>query len=266
MGVVQGTFLAPGDVRRGAPIAVLGPVLKRELFGDRNAIGSFVRVAGRRLRVVGVMEPKGRILGFDLDDVAWVPVATAMSMFDLAGLNEIDVTFAHASLEEPVVEAVLDTLRERHGGDEDVTVLTQSGMLDVLDDILRVVTVGVVAIGAISLLVGAIGILSVLWIAVGERTGEIGLLRAIGASAGDVRRLFLLEAVALSLVGGSLGLAGGLGLARLLTLVAPGLPLHVSPMPAVAALAVSLATGLVSGLAPARRAAQLDPVEALRAE
>lgn len=265
-GVVQGEFLPDGDPRRGAPVVVLGPKLKRELFGEDNAIGDFVRVAGRRLRVIGIMEPKGLLLGLDLDDVAYVPVASAMGMFNVDEMAEIDLVFSRSSTADAIVEHVRATLRERHGGHEDFTILTQAGMLEVFDDVLRMVTLGVVAIAAVSLLVGAIGILTVMWISVGERTHEIGLVRSLGATMAQVRDIFLIEAVALSTVGGALGLAGGLGLALLLRLALPGLPVH-APLPyIVASVLVSLATGILSGIAPARRAARLDPVEALRAE
>lgn len=265
-GVLQGSFLPAGDPHRGAPLVVLGPKLKQELFGDRNAIGDWVRAAGWRLRVIGVMEPKGQLLGFDLDDVAYVPVSVAMAMFNVDEMNEIDITFANRELTETVVEGIRETLRERHGGNEDFTILTQAAMLEVFDEVMAMVTAGVVAIAAVSLLVGAIGILTVMWISVGERTHEIGLIRSLGATVGHVRSLFLLEAVVLAGVGGAAGLAGGIGLGHLLGVALPGLPVHAPPVYVAAAVAVSVATGLLSGIAPARRAAGLDPVEALRAE
>jgi len=265
-GVVQGSFLPPGDPRRGAAVVVLGPKLKHELFGDKNAIGSFVRVAGWRLRVLGIMEPKGRVLGFDLDDIAYVPVATAMGMFDVDEMNEIDLTLTHAGVTEFVVKSLRALLTDRHAGNEDFTITTQAAMLDVFDNVMRVVTIGVGAIAAISLLVGAVGILTVMWISVGERTQEIGLVRALGATVAHVRNVFLFEAVFMSAAGGAVGLGVALALAHALTLLLPGLSVQ-APLPYVAsALLVSAATGLVSGLAPARRAALLDPVEALRGE
>lgn len=264
--VRQGRFLQPGDPRRGAATAVLGPKLKRELFGDRNAIGEWVRVAGQRLRVIGVMEPKGQLLGFDMDDLAYVPLATAMRLFNVDELIEIDVTFAHEGWTETVVEGVRRVLTERHGGREDFTILTQAEMLGVFEQVLRVVTLAVAAIGAVSLVVGAIGVLTIMWISVGERTHEIGLLRALGAGAREVQRLFVIESVALATLGGLAGLASGLGLALLLGALLPGFPIRPAWPYVVAALLVAAGTGLVAGVAPARRAAELDPVEALRAE
>ena len=264
--VGQGSFLPPGDPRRGSMVAVLGPTLKRELFGEKNALGEFVRVAGFRLRVIGVMAPRGRMLGFDIDDSAYVPVATVMQMFNLDELIEIDVLFAHEGLTEAVEAGVRTLLTERHAGKEDFTIVTQTAMLEVFDNVMRVITTAVAAIGGISLLVGAIGILTMMWIAVNERIGEIGLMRAVGATERHVQRLFLLEAVVLTVLGGAGGVAAGLGIAALLRLAVPGLPVYTPPRYIAAALLVSVVTGLLSGVLPARRAASLDPVEALHTE
>ncbi len=264
--VGQGSFLPPGDPHRGSAVTVLGPTLKRELFGDGNALGHFVRVAGFRLRVIGVMAPKGRVLGFDIDDSAYVPVQTAMQMFNLEELIEIDVLYTHARVEAEVVEGIRQTLTERHGGREDFTILTQTAMLEVFDNVMDVVSAAVAAIGAVSLAVGAIGILTIMWITVSERTREIGLMRALGATRAQVQRLFLLEAVTLTVLGGLAGTATGLGVAWLLRFAFPGLPIYTPPHYVGAALAVSALAGLLSGVAPARRAAGLDPVDALRAE
>lgn len=264
MDVAQGSFLSPGDPRRGGAECVLGPKLKRELFGDANAIGKFVRAAGWRLRVVGVMEAKGEVLGFDMDDVCWVPAATTLRMFDLAQLAEIDVAFARSDLADSVVRGIEDVLRARHGGEDDVTITTQDAMLGVLDRVLRAIGAGVVAIAAISLLVGAVGVLTVVWIAVGERTNEIGLLRALGATTGDVFRIFLLESAVLAGLGGAAGLAAGLALARGIGWLAPALAVEAPMAAVIAALAGSALTGVLAGVLPARRAAGLDPVIALR--
>jgi putative ABC transport system permease protein len=262
----QGTFWRGTDPRRGESETVLGPKLAREVFGETNALGRFVRMGGGRYRVVGVMEPKGMLLGFDLDDSAYVPVASALKLFNQVELGEIDVSYAQPEASERVGAEIRRLLTARHDGEEDFTVTSQEAMMEVSGNIMRVVTMAVGAIAGISLLVGAIGILTMMWIAVGERRGEIGLVRAMGASRRQVRRLFLCEAAALATTGGIAGVAGGLGLCALLGVVVPGLPVETPLRFIVAALAVSLATGIVSGVVPARRAAALDPIEALRAE
>jgi putative ABC transport system permease protein len=257
----QGTFLPPGDPRRGALVAVLGARLKRELFGDANALGQFVRAAGSRLRVIGVMAPKGRMLDFDVDDAAYVHVATAMQMFNLDEVQEVDVLFTSERITDRVAEGIRRLLIDRHGGKEDFTIITQTAMLDALNNVMDLITFSIGAVAGISLLVGAIGVFTMMWIAVGERVSEIGLLprREVGG-------LFLLEALGLSLLGGIAGLGGGLGIAWLLREFVPGLPVHPTASYVAVAFLVSFATGVGAGVAPARRAASLDPVEALRSE
>jgi putative ABC transport system permease protein len=265
-GVRQGAFLPPGDPRHGAPLAVLGPKLKREIFGERNALGRYVRIGDMRMQVIGVMAPKGLLLGFDIDDAVYIPVASAQRLFNRDELVEIDVLFSQNVSTGSIVDGVRELLAERHDGEEDFTITTQTEMLDVLDRVMGVVSLSVSAIGAISLVVGAIGILTMMWIAVNERTAEIGLAKAIGAGPGQILGLFLLEAALLALAGGLLGVGVGMGIARAVRLLLPGLPVHTAPGYVIGALLVSLAVGLLSGALPARRAARLDPVEALHAE
>ncbi len=265
-GIGQGSFLPPGDPRRGSLVTVLGPRVKRELFGDENALGQFVRIAGHRLRVIGVMAPKGRILGFDVDDAAYVPVATGMRMFNLDELQEIDVLFSHEGMGEVVSEQITRLLTDRHGGKEDFTITSQSEMIAVFNNVMNAITAAVGAIAGISLMVGAIGVFTMMGISVGERIGEIGLLRALGGTQGEVRSLFLIEAVLLTLIGGLIGVASGLAMAGLLRLAIPGMPVYTPLRYVVAAVVVSALAGLIAGVLPARRAAALDPVEALAAE
>ena len=266
MDVRVGSFLPEGDPRYGAALAVLGPTLKREIFGERNALGEHVRIAGQRFLVVGVMESKGRMLGLDIDDAVYIPVARAMALFNMDELQEVDILVTNASRIDSVAARMKRLLIDRHGGEEDFTVTTQTGMLDTLDRILGIVSLAVVGIAAISLVVGGIGILTMMWISVNERTAEIGLEKALGATPRQILSLYLLEATVLGVLGGLLGLALGVGLAQALRLAVPGLPVS-TPIPfAALAVGVSLAVGLLSGVLPARRAAGLDPVEALGAE
>lgn len=266
MRVRGGRFLPEMEMDQSAPITVLGPRLKRELFGDENCLGQHVRISGQRFLVIGLMEAKGQFLGFDIDDGAYIPVTAARQLFNREALQEIDILIANASLIAPVVERVRETLTARHNDEEDFTITTQTGMLDTLDRVIRIVSMSVGGIGAISLLVGSIGILTMMWISVNERTSEIGLARAIGATSNQVLLLFLTEAALISTAGGVLGVAAGLGCARLLQLFVPALPVQTPFGYVFLALAVSVLVGVASGLLPARKAANLDPVVALAAE
>jgi putative ABC transport system permease protein len=206
------------------------------------------------------------MLVFDLYDTAFIPVATAMDLFNLDELVEIDVVASSTEAIPQVVDGIRALLTERHRGEEDFTITTQTEMLDTFGRVIGMITVAVSGIAGISLLVGAIGILTIMWISVHERTAEIGLLRALGVSRATVQRLFVLESVLLAVAGGVLGLATGFGLAALLRAAVPGMPLKTPAEAVVAALVMCVLVGVASGVAPARRAAGLDPVEALRAE
>jgi len=265
MAVSLGRFLPDDDPSAPRAFAVLGSKVRSELFGDRNPLGQRITIGGSRYRIIGVMESKGTFLGFDLDDTVYIPTSRGMSLFNTESLIEIDLLYDEAMPVEKVVDGIKEVLLARHGRD-DVTITTQQQMLDVLGSVLDVLTFAVGAIGGISLLVGAIGIVTIMTIAVNERINEIGLLRALGARQSQVLGLFLGEAVVLAAIGGLSGLILGIGLAQLLHLALPELPVHTSMLYVVLAETVAVLIGLLAGVLPARRAARLDPVEALRTE
>jgi putative ABC transport system permease protein len=258
-------FLPEEDAGSARAQVVLGPKLKNELFGAENALGAKVRIGGLQFRVIGVMEAKGQFLGIDLDDTAYVPAARAMELFNRDGLNEISISVAEDVPAANVVASIKEVMKARHGR-EDVTIISQEEMLATLGGILNVLTMAVGALGGISLLVGGVGIVTIMTIAVTERTNEIGLMVALGARRRTILGLFLGEAVALAAIGGLFGLLLGVGLAQLIGLFVPALPVHTPLSFVLLAEALAAAIGLAAGVLPARRAAMLDPVEALRTE
>jgi putative ABC transport system permease protein len=265
MRVAVGGFLPPDPIETPRAYAVLGAKVRNELFGAESPLGQRIRVGGQRYRVIGVMAAKGQVLGFDLDDTVFIPAARALELFNREGLMEIQVAHAPDAAADVVAARLKRVLMARHGS-EDFTVTPQQQQLQVLDSILAVLTFAVAALGSISLLVGGIGILTLMTITVAERTGEIGLLNALGARRGQIMALFLAEAAFLAALGGGGGLALGLGAAAALAGLIPALPVSLAWDYVLAAEAVAVLIGIVAGVDPARRAANLDPVQALRAE
>lgn len=263
--VRAGRFLPDDDPTAPRAFAVLGYKVKQELFGNLNPLGERIRIGGDRYRIIGVMEPKGQILGFDLDDTVYIPAARGLDLFNREGLMEIDLLYKEGTSVDRVTAGIKRILEKRHGS-EDFTITTQEQMLDVLGSILNVLTFAVAAIGSISLFVGGIGIITIMTISVNERTTEIGLLRALGAKQKQVLALFLGEAIVLSAIGGACGLLLGVGIAQLLHFALPALPVHTPWTFVFLAESLAILIGLIAGVLPAKRAAKLDPVEALRSD
>ena len=263
LSMAQGRFIPAGDPLRGLAVCVMGYKLKKELFGNQSPLGEWVRIGDRRFRVIGVLAKKGQSLGLDMGDVVVVPVASAQALFNTSSLFRILVQANGREAIPKAKKAVLATIRERHEGEDDVTVITQDALLSTFDRILVAMTLSVAGIAAISLSVAGILIMNVMLIAVSQRTTEIGLLKAIGAPGTQILGLFLAESAILSLIGAGFGLIlaflGNWGLAQAF----PRFPITAPIWALVAAVSVALLTGLVFGVLPARRAARLDPVQAL---
>lgn len=261
--LAQGRFLPDEDWSRGAGVVVLGAKLPAELFGHQLAIGQQVRLGGRRLRVIGVMAPSGQSLGMDTDEQAIVPVALAQSLFNSNTLFRVLVEARSRDAIPAAKQQVTDLIRQRHDGEEDVTVITQDAVLATFDRLLVALTAGVAGIAAISLAVAGILVMNVMLVAVTQRTAEIGLLKALGAPTRTIRRVFLTEAALLSLAGAVLGYAIGHFGAFVLRQLYPTFPAWPPTWAVLAALGTALGTGILFGVLPARRAAALEPVVAL---
>jgi putative ABC transport system permease protein len=261
--MAQGRFIPEGEIRRAEAFCVLGHKAKSELFGNRSPLGRILRIGERRFRVIGVLAQKGQSLGVDISDVAIIPVASAQALFNTNSLFRILV---QARNRESIVRAkkdVLDTISKRHDGEDDITVITQDALLSTFDRILKTLTFAVAGIAAISLVVAGILIMNVMLIAISQRTGEIGLLKAIGARRRQILMLFLVESGLLALAGAVAGLLLSFGGRWLLAGMFPNFPIAVPWWAPVAALLTALTTGMLFGWLPARRGARLDPVLAL---
>ncbi len=256
-----GRYLPEGE--RDAPVCVIGARVQRELFGQRNPLGEMLRIGEQRFRVIGTLAAQGVSIGLNVDETVVVPVESAMRMFNRTSLFRVLIEVRSNAGLERAREAVLAILKERHGGQEDVTVLTQDAVVTTFTQILGVLTAALVGIAAISLTVAGIGIMNVMLVSVTERTREVGLLKALGVTRRQVLGVFLVEAAIISTAGGILGLLVGMAGGGILRQVFPDFPAQ-APFWAVAlALVISSSVGLVFGILPARRAAALDPVLAL---
>lgn len=260
-----GQFLPEEEQGNPRPLAVLGHKLAIELFGTASPLGQRIRIGSDRYRVIGTMEKKGQMLGFDMDDTIYIPASKALELFDRESLMEINVLYKSHIPVATVENAVKKLLIARHGL-EDFTLISQNQMLKTMDSILNILTLAVAALGSISLFVGSVGILTIMTIAVSERISEIGLLRAIGAEQRVVFRLFLFEALALSMAGGFIGVLLGMLIIRVIAVVLPALPVELAWAYIAAAFIVSILIGAAAGVVPAMKAARLEPLEALRTE
>ena len=265
MQVAVGQFLPADDPRNPRAYAVLGAKVRTELFGSANPLGATLQVGTSRFRIIGVMAPKGQVLGFDLDDTVYIPTARALEVFNREGVMEINIAYRPGAPLPAVVNDLKRILIARHGR-EDFTLTPQQQMLDTLTTVLDVLTFAVAALGGISLLVGAVGMVTLMHIAVAERVAEIGLLTAMGTTRAQIRTLFLMESTVLSTLGGLGGLAVGAGIAALLKATVRSLPVNTPWDYAIGALLASMLIGLAAGVVPAMRAARLNPVDALRDE
>ena len=261
--LARGKFLPAGDMDRASPVCVLGAKVRQELFGSTAAIGQWLRVGDRRFRVVGILKSEGRSIGVDVEDLVIVPVASAQALFNTPALLRILVEAQHRESIPHVKRFIRETIRERHQGEEDITVITQDAVLATFDRIFRALTFTVAGIAAISLAVAGILVMNVMLISVAQRTAEVGLLKALGAAPGTILSLFLTEAAVLSLLGAGLGVVAGELTSWLLASLYPALPTQPPGWAVAAGLGVALMTGTLFGILPARRAARLDAVQAL---
>jgi len=259
----QGRFLPPGELDRDMAVCVIGSKVRSELFAHRPAVGASVRIGDRRFRVIGVLSDAGRAVGFDLQELVIIPVSSAQQLFNTESLFRILIQARDAEAMPRVRESVRAAITERHQGEEDVTVITQDAVLATFNRIFTALTLTLAGIASISLAVAGILIMNVMLVAVTQRTAEVGLLKALGARRSQITALFLAEAVLLSTAGALAGLVFGYAANWVIGRVYPALPVGAPLWAVVLSVVIAIASGVVFGLMPARRAARLDPVVAL---
>ena len=269
--IQEGSIFSDEEVDLAANVCVIGTTVARNLFLDENPVGKTMRIGNLPFRVDGVLESKGQnVIGQDQDDAIYAPYTTVQRK--ISGITWVQ--FINASAVSPVasvaaVNPITTLLRERHrirpGDDDDFFVRTQSEVADLMNQTQSVMTMLLGGIASVSLLVGGIGIMNIMLVSVTERTREIGVRMAVGATESDVQRQFLVEAVTLSMMGGAIGIMFGLVGSALISNFLSW-PTLVSVKAIVTAAIFSAAVGIFFGYYPARKAAQLDPIEALRYE
>ncbi len=261
--IAQGSGLPDGPMEEAQPVAVIGGKLKEELFDKRRAIGQWVRLRDYRFRIVGVLSGTEDSIGMNLSEAIIIPVASAQSVFNLHGLLRVMLKIDTNYSVEVVKQRITDRMQQMHDGELDVTIISPDAMLSTFDDILKVMTVGVAGIAGISLVVSGILVMNVTLMSVRQRTGEIGLLKAIGAPAAQVRTLFLVEAAVIAAIGALLGLVVGFIVVSLGRQFYPSVPFTTPAWAMWAALLLALSTALIFAWLPAQQAAELEPVAAL---
>ena len=265
----SGTPLSELDVRDRRPVIVIGADVAEKLFEGVDPVGRDVRINGDQFTIVGVIAKKGRVLGQSFDSFVMMPITTFESMYGRRSTNTISVKMqeagAIAGAMQRAEEAMRITHRLRPSEDDDFSVETADALIDFWKQLTRVLFSVIPAVVAIGVVVGGIVIMNIMLMAVTERTREIGIRKAVGATARDIQKQFLAEAVALSGAGGLIGVGVGWAFAMLITLVSP-LPARVTPWSVILAVSLGAGVGVIFGVYPASRAAKLDPIAALRAE
>ncbi len=261
--MAEGRFLPDIESDKSLPVCVIGQTIKREIFAKQKALGQWLRINDRRFRVIGVLASEGESIGVDFDEIVVIPVASAQALFDTESLFRILVQAKSKSAMYKAVSDIGKIIKARHEGEEDITIITQDSVIGAFDEILTALTLTVASIAGISLAVAGVLVMNVMLVSVAQRTSEIGLLKALGASQIQLIGLFLAEAAILCFAGAVIGVLVGQFAVSALQIIYPEFPLLIPGWALMAALLVSLSTGLIFGVFPARKAAKLDPVLAL---
>jgi len=273
--IAEGRYFTDEEDKGLARVAIIGPNLKQTLFGDEDAIGKEIKVGRGAYKVIGVMDKRGAQSFFDFDSMMYLPINTVQKL--IIGVDYVTFIFVQVkdnSISDLTASDITSLMRERHHitdpNRDDFAVMTEAEAMNMLDTIVGAITLLLIAIAGISLVVGGIGIMNIMYVSVAERTFEIGLRKAVGAKSADILRQFLMEAIFVTFSGGIFGIIIGSLVSYLITVISTYLGFNwqfvMSPLYLLLACGVSIMVGLISGLYPARTAAKLDPMVALRQE
>lgn len=266
MVIIEGNYFSKEDEDSGRRVAVLGHTIKENLFGSGTALGKLVKINESEHRVIGIIKPTGDKLGFNVDDIVFIPTKSALRLFNTDKLFGIRASAKSRSGMDDAVTELTEILKERHNGEEDFTTVTQVTMMESMNTILNMLTYALGAIAFISMLVGGIGIMNIMLVSVTERTREIGIRRAVGARRSDILKQFMIEAVVISVTGGLLGILSSLVITYALYFFIPGFDMRPPVWIIPPAFFLSFFTGVIFGVWPARKAAHIQTIDALRYE
>jgi putative ABC transport system permease protein len=262
--IQKGRFFRAEDVKQRRRVIIIGSSVAKELLGEVNPIGERVRYLGTNFEVVGILEEKGALLDYDLDNVAFIPVTSAQELFGIKGYSEISAAVRNESDVPAAKEEIERAIIPFHPGKE-IRVTTQEENISFLQDIMNVFSMLIVGISAISLVVAGVGIMNIMLVSVSERIREIGIRKAIGARKRDIFRHFLAESLLLSIFGGIIGILVGGGFSFVM-LNRIGMEYQINLFIIFIVFSVSCVVGVISGVYPAIKASELDPIVALRYE
>ena len=260
--LTAGTFFNKAQEQSSAKVALIGQTVQSKLFPGENPIGKQISIAGNRYTVTAILDKKGSVFGQDQDNQVIIPIGSAQRLFGVQNVNSIYISSYNADYVS-FVETQTKNILSRRLSTNDFTVQTQEQALSTVNNITNILTIALGGIAAISLLVGGIGVMNIMLVSVTERTKEIGLRKALGARRNDILSQFLLEAVILSLLGGTIGIILGLSASYVLAKIFVS---QVTPWSVILAFIFSVVVGIIFGIAPALRASKLSPIEALRYE
>lgn len=266
--LTSGRLFTQEEMEHKDPVCVLGEKSKEDLFGNEDAVNKKILIRGKELTVIGVLGKSPvafRLFGFDFDSIVYIPFTLAKDISGTSNIFRILIQLENKGETDKVISGIKAAVLKNHQGTEDFTVLKQEDILKILDSVLDILTILIVAIAAISLVVGGIGIMNIMLVSVTERTKEIGLRKAVGATRGNILTQFLTESILLSFLGGIIGVLGAEVFSILITKIIKFTPV-ISLRAVLLALGVAFGVGVIFGTIPALKAARLDPIDALRHE